>query len=326
MGRKTQRNIIVTQELLSQVNPENIKLRENFLREKKTRSSEATIAGYKSDINIFMVWVLLNCENKSFFEMKKLDFSYFFGFCADELNFGSARFGRMKSCLSSLSNFVERFLDEEYPNFKNVILKSIESMPKNPVREKTVLSEEEVDNIFKVLEDNNEYQILCWFALAVASGARFSELLRFTTKLIDIENTAFDGIFLETTKSIRTKGRGRQGKQLVKYILKDIFLDKYNLWIPERKNILEKTNQDHDYIFLKKNGSPADESTARGWVEKIQKLLEKPFYAHSLRHYFVTMLFKAGLPSELVQEIGGWTSEAMPKLYNDMDFKDRVFP
>jgi len=326
MGRKTQRTIIVTPELLSQVNPENIRLRENFLREKKTRSSDATVSGYRSDINIFLVWVLLNCENKSFFDIKKIDFSYFFGFCADELNFGSARFGRMKSCLSSLSNFVERFLDEEHPHFKNIILKSIESMPKNAVREKTVLSEEEINNIFKSLEDNQEYQVLCWFALAVASGCRFSELLRFTLNLIDENNTAFEGIFLETTKSIRTKGRGRSGKQLTKYILKDIFLSRYNLWLPKRKEILEKNNLDHNFLFIKKNGSPADESTARGWVDKIQKLISKPFYAHSLRHYFTTMLFKAGLTSELIQEIVGWSSEAMPKLYNDMEIKDRIFP
>lgn len=323
MTRKTYRKIIVTPELLAQVNPENIKLRDSFLKEKKIRSSQTTIEGYRGDLNILFCWLLLYCENKRFVDLKKLEFAEFFGFCVDELRFGSARYGRMKSCLSSFSNFIERFLDDDYPQFKNIILKSVESMPNNPVRDKTILTEEEVNNIFKRLEEDKEYQILCWFALAASSGCRFSELLRFTTDLINPENTAFDGIFLETTKSIKTKGRGRNGKMLVKYILKDIFIDKYNLWMVERQNILEKTGQNHNFIFVKKDGSPADNSTARGWVDKIQLYTEKSFYAHALRHWFTTALFRAGLPSELVQEIVGWSSESMPKLYNDLEIKDR---
>lgn len=323
MPRETYRKIIVTPELLQQVNPENIKLRDSFLKEKKIRSSETTIEGYRSDTNILFVWLLLYCENKRFVDLRKLQIAEFFGYCVDELGFGSARFGRMKSCLSSFSNFIEKFYDQEYSFFRNIVLKSVESMPKNNVRDKTVLSEEEVNSIFNQLEENEEYQIVCWFALAIASGCRFSELLRFSIDLIDSNQTAFDGIFLETTKSIRTKGRGRNGKQLIKYILKDIFLDRYNVWLIERQKLLDKNNKQHNFIFIKKNGDPADESTARGWVDRIQKLVPKPFYAHSLRHYFTTFLAKADLPSELIQSIGGWSSDGMVKIYTDIETKDR---
>jgi integrase len=270
--------------------------------------------------------LLLYCENKRFVDLKKLEIAEFFGFCVDELRFGSARYGRMKSCLSSFSNFIEKFFDEDFVFFKNIILKSVEPMPSNPVRDKTILTEEEVNNIFKRLEEDKEYQTLCWFSLAAASGCRFSELLRFTVNLIDPNKTAYNGIFLETTKSIKTKGRGRGGKMLVKYILKDIFLDKYNLWLKERQEILNKANINHEFLFIKKDGSPADASDARRWVKKIQTYTDKPFYAHALRHWFTTSLFRAGLPSELVQDIVGWTSESMPKLYNDLESKDRNWP
>jgi site-specific recombinase XerD len=325
MTRKTFRRIIVTPELLEQVNKENIKLRDSFLKEKKTRSSATTIEGYLSDLNIFFCWCVLYCDNIRFVDFRKLQIAEFFGFCADELGFGSARYGRMKSCLSSFSNFIEKFYDQEYPNFRNIILKSVESMPKNPTRDKTVLSEEEVDFIFRSLEENEEHQVSCWFALAIASGCRFAELLRFSLDLVDPNKTAFDGIFLETTKSIKTKGRGRQGKMLVKYILKDIFLGRYNTWLIERQKVLDKNNIQHNFLFIKKNGEPADDSTARGWVNKIQKYVSKPFYAHSLRHNFTTRLAKAGLPTELIQDIGGWSSEGMVKIYNDLEIKDRTW-
>lgn len=325
MPRQTYKKIIVTEELLSQVNKDNIKLRDRFLREKNTRCSELTVKNYLSDLNIFFVHNLLNNDNKFFVDIKKLEFSEFFSFCVEELKYNSARFNRMKSCLSSLSTFVETFYDSDYPNFRNVILKVVESMPKNEVREKTVLSDDQVEMIFQKLEESGQKQIACWFALGVASGSRFSEILRFTTDIIDEKNVAFDGLFLETTKAIRTKGRGRNGKQLKKYILKDGFLEKYNAWLKERAKIISKNGKDHNSIFIKSNGDPLTEADARGWVKKIEDILGQPFYPHALRHAFCTKLVKAGLPSELIVEIIGWSSEVLIKTYNDAKVSEREF-
>jgi len=53
MARKTYKKVIVTPELLEQVNPKNIELRDLFLKEKNARSSDKTIISYLSDLNIF---------------------------------------------------------------------------------------------------------------------------------------------------------------------------------------------------------------------------------------------------------------------------------
>jgi site-specific recombinase XerD len=231
----------------------------------------------------------------------------------------------MKSCLSSLSNFVETYFDTEYPNFRNVILKVVESMPKSNAREKTVLSDDQVDGIFHKLDELGESQIACWFALGVSSGSRFSELLRFTVDLIDEGNVAFDGLFLETTKAIKTKGRGKNGKQLKKYILKDVFWERYVSWTSKRKEIMDNNGKDHNSIFIKSNGDPASEGDARNWVKVIEDILGIPFYPHSIRHNFCTRLVKAGLPSELIVEIIGWQSEDLIKTYNDSKVSEREF-
>ena len=57
-----------------------------------------------------------------------------------------ARVRRLRAALSSLGNFVESVLDEEYPNFRNIINK-IEAPVLEPVREKTVLTDEIYDTI-----------------------------------------------------------------------------------------------------------------------------------------------------------------------------------
>jgi len=140
MGRKTYRRVITDAITLSQVHPENLRLKNSFLKEKGFRSSEKTIIGYDSDLSMFFCWNVLENNNKIFTEIRKIELSNFFGFCIDELKFGSARYQRLKSCLSSFSNFIEKFEDDIYPQFRNIVLKAVESMPKNFAREKTILS------------------------------------------------------------------------------------------------------------------------------------------------------------------------------------------
>ena len=64
MARKTYKKVIVTPELLAQVNPKNIELRDLFLKEKNARSSDKTITSYLSDLNIFFIYNLLYNNNK----------------------------------------------------------------------------------------------------------------------------------------------------------------------------------------------------------------------------------------------------------------------
>lgn len=324
MPRKTFRKVITSEEYTEQFNSKNVKLVSRFLKEKNTRCSDGTIVNYESDLNIFFTWNLLNNENKFFIEIKKIELADFFSYCVEELKWSSNRFSRMRSALSSFSVFIERFYDEDYPMFRNLVLKAIELMPKNNVREKTVLSEEQVNNLLNHLSATlNKKQEACLLALAIASGARVSELLRFTTTIIDENNTAFEDMFIETSKAIKTKGFSKQGKLLFKYIIKDVFLPYYQEWLVEREKILKENNLEHDYIFITRDGKPAKVPTIRNWVQKWEEYLGVPFYPHCLRHYIVTHLTRLGLGSDFIIEIMGWTSGEMYKIYNDLTAKER---
>jgi integrase len=325
MPRETFRDKITSPELTKQINPENIKLMEKFLKDKAIRTSNKTIIVYESNITMFLTWNLLYNENKFFINIKKLEFSDFFSFASTELRLGSARLNNLRSTLSSLSSFIEKFYDEDYPNFRNVILRIVESSPKEERREKTILTDEQVEKLLEHLKKTNKQQA-CWLALAVTSGARFSELLCFETDLIDENRTAFGDLFLETTKQIKTKGRGKSGKLLYKYILKDKFLPYYKEWFGERNKILKEKKLNHNFLFIKQDGDPATGATVRGWIEDFEKYLGVPFYAHSCRHYLTTLLSKKNIPPMFIKELFGWEDLTMVSLYNDSTFSETNFP
>ena len=72
MGRKTFRKIITSPELIEQINPENKKLMERFLKNYSTKKSPKTIINYRSNLNIFFCWNILENDNISIIDIKKV--------------------------------------------------------------------------------------------------------------------------------------------------------------------------------------------------------------------------------------------------------------
>ena len=326
-GRKTFRKVITSPELTAQINKDNIKLMERFLKNFATKRSPKSVTVYRSNLIIFLTWNLLYNENKLFTDIRKIEYADFFDFCVSELRWNANRYHQCHSSLSSFSAWIENYFDEDYPQFRNLLPK-IEKPSKEAIREKTILKEEDIDKIFSILEEENRTQEQCLLALAISCGARVSELAQFTLSLIDEENTVFDGLFLETTEKIRTKGSGVQGKMLKKYILKDIFLPYYHKWLAERDEIIKKTNQDHDFIFITKDGSPANADRLRDWISTWGDIVEQPIYPHSLRHYQISLLKRLEIDDDLIVYLTGWaegTGHTMISIYNDNELTDTQF-
>ena len=325
--RKTFRKVITSPELTAQINKDNIKLMERFLKNFATKRSPKSVTVYRSNLIIFLTWNLLYNENKLFTDIRKIEYADFFDFCVSELRWNANRYHQCHSSLSSFSAWIENYFDEDYPQFRNLLPK-IEKPSKEAIREKTILKEEDIDKIFSILEEENRTQEQCLLALAISCGARVSELAQFTLSLIDEENTVFDGLFLETTEKIRTKGSGVQGKMLKKYILKDMFLPYYHKWLAERDEIIKKTNQDHDFIFITKDGNPANADRLRDWISTWGDIVEQPIYPHSLRHYQISLLKRLEIDDDLIVYLTGWaegTGHTMISIYNDNELTDTQF-
>ena len=325
MPRKTFSKRITSEKLISKILPSNLDLMEQFLKDKSIRTREKTITVYRSNLNIFFVWNTEHNKNKRFTDIRKIEFSNFFSFASDELKLGSSRLNNLRSTLSSFSDFIEKFYDDVYPEFRNVILKVIESSPKEERREKTILKDEQVEELLEHLK-NTDAQQACWLALAISSGARFSELLAFEIDLIDESKTAFGDLFLETTRQIKTKGRGKSGKLLYKYVLRDKFLPFFRVWLQERAIIQAKTGNVNNRLFIRPDGNPATTSLIQGWIRGFENYLGVPVYAHSFRHYFVTLLSRKNIPHHLIKAIVGWEDISMVEIYNDQTIGEMDFP
>ncbi len=321
-GRDTYRKVITSPELISQINPENQKLVDRFLKNFATKSSPNSVRSYRSNYNIFFCWNLLYNENVPFVEIKTYELQDFFDFCCMDLKWGSSRYAQMHSSLCSFSDWIENIYYEKYPNFRNIV-KRIEKLPKEAVRKKSIFKKEELDVLMDYLGEQGKVNEQCLLALIMSSGSRVSELLRFTTDMIDENHTAFEGLFLETTEDVRVKGRGVNGKSIPRYLIKDLFLPYYEKWLPVREQIMKENCKTHNYIFIRPDGEPALLSTIRSWMEKWDDALNKHWYAHAGRHFWTTYLLGIGLEKELIQELQDWSSDVLVDIYNDATAKDR---
>lgn len=318
MGRKTKKNKITSPELLAQVNPENMALMEDFLVYlRSTQHSEGTIAGYRNDIEIFLVWNLQNCKNKHFTEVSKREIVRYQDWLLNDNENSPARVRRMKSALSSMSNYISDILDDEYENFRPIVQK-IKNPVNKPVREKTVWEDEELEALLEELSERQEYMKACVLALAMYSGRRKAELPRFKTHYFNEENVIFGSLY-KTPEPILTKGAGG-GKMLVCYTLKKGFQPYLDAWMAERKRL----GIESEWLFPMKGdfNNPVAATTLNSWADTFSRMTGRDFYWHSARHYHTTSLSKAGLPDDVIQKIVGWENISMVSIYKDIDAED----
>jgi len=323
MARSTVYNNITNNDKLKLINNENKQLGDDWLEYLQSidRSPQSIVA-YRSDLNIFWVWNYEFNSNKFFTKLTKREIAKFQNHAINTWGWSPNRIRRVKSCLSSLSNYIENVLDdeEEFENFRPIIRK-IENPNKEVVREKTIIPDEMVDHLLNTLIEKKKYERACAVAIAAYSGMRKSELLQMKISYFDDEHFVYDAMW--KTDKIRTKGFGKLGKPLNKFILYGAkpYID---LWLEERK----VKGIESEYLFVSKRKISDDkyEWDARQdlshWTEEFTDIIGDDFYFHCMRHYTCTRLHRMNLPSHVIQEFFGWSSSEMLKIYNDLTAED----
>lgn len=321
MGRKTQMNSITNSEKTAQINKSNLRLKDDFLAYLTSiQRSPDTIAGYDNDLLIVFTYILDNLDNKEFVNLTKRDVISLQNWLVNKNGNSPSRVRRIKATLSSLSNYIENVLDDEYPNYRNIIHK-IESPVNQPVREKTVLTDEQVDSLLEYLVSKKKYDKACLLALAVCSGRRKSELTRFKVSYFDDENLICDGALYKTSEKIKTKGRGVNGKQIYCYTLAKKFKPYFDLWMKHRA----QNNIESIWLFPMKNNPDKHikPQTLTSWATTFGRILGVDFYMHALRHCWTTGLIRAGLPETVIKELAQWSNLDMVAIYNDCEAEEQ---
>lgn len=320
MSRSTKMNDITSPEKLSQVNPENMRLMRDFLNYMRSvQRSETTIYGYENDISIAWVWCLEQNDNKFFIEWTKRNIIAYQNWLLYTNGNSPARVRRLKASLSSLSNFIENILDEEYPNFRNIV-KKVENPVNRPVREKTVWDDEQIESLLQLLVEKGQYEKACMLALAAYSGRRKAELCRFRVSDFDDSRLVCGGALYKSSP-IKTKGQGG-GKIIPCYTLAKKFKPYFDLWMSQRN----AKNIQSDWLFPDHNdmSRQVSVSTVNSWANTFSRLSGENFYWHSMRHAFTTSLAKAGIPDGVIQTIVNWESADMVRIYKDIDADEEI--
>lgn len=313
-------NNITNNELLSQVNPENIRLQKDYLNYlRSTQKAESTIKVYKNDIDIAFVWALQNCSNKFFVNWTKRDIVALQDWLINTNNNSPARVRRIKATLSSMSNYICNICDDEFPDFRNIIHK-VENPVNQMVREKTVLSEEQLDKLLNILVEKKQFKKACMLALAMCSGRRKAELVRFKVSYFDEENICFGALY-KTPELVRTKGKGN-GKYIHCYTLVDKFKPYLDLWLKDR----EEKGIESEWLFPMDSdySQHMKSDTLNSWAISFSKILNIDFYWHSLRHYMTTYLSRSGIPDTVIAKVINWESVDMVNIYNDTPLEENL--
>ena len=300
---------------------ENKDLHDRFIRYCKANDrSPQTIFQYGHWIRVFMCWNCRENGNKPFVDCDINDFMDYIAYLRDR-DMSPRRINSLKAGISSLSNYIQRTMRAQYPTFRNQV-RDMEPIKSVAVREKTVLSTEQVDAILNKLVELGEYQLACYLSLICASGARKGEIIQMKASFFgDKAKTVFDGYMYKTPK-VRAKGSGKLGKPLEKFVIKPMFDPYLRLWLEER----ERLGVDCDHLFVRRSGGkwvPATISTANSFARKLSVYSDEDFYSHSGRHYFCTMLKSMDLPDDVIMEIFGWSSNMIP-VYDDTPAEERL--
>lgn len=278
--------------------------------------AKSTIDSYKADLRVIWVLVLDLANNKFFVDLSKRDISKIQNHCLNVFGWSPARMRRVKSTMSSLSNYIEAMLDDEFEDYRPIVRK-IENPPASAVREKTILEDEQLEDLLEYLVEKKKYDKACMLAMAMHNGRRKSELPRMKVSYFTDENIIYGSLY-RSPETVTTKGRGSRGKQLTIYTLKNGFQKYLDLWLKYR----EEHNITSEWLIPKKeNGVYVDEqvpiTTMDSWADTFTRLLGVPFYWHSLRHYFTTKLSESNIPDSVIQDLIGWESADMCRLYCD---------
>ena len=313
-------NNITSPEKLKQVNPENTQLLHEFLDYlRSVQRSETTINGYENDIQIAWVWCLEQNQNKFFVDWTKRNVVAYQNWLLYTNENSPARVRRLKAALSSLSNFVENILDEDYPNFRNIINK-VENPVNKPVREKTVWEEDQLASLLDKLVEKKQYEKACMLALGIYSGRRKAELCRFRVSDFAPDKLVCGGALYKSAP-IKTKGQGG-GKMIPCYTLAKKFQPYLDLWMQERR----ERQIESAWLFPDHTNPQQQISifTVNSWANTFSRITGENFYWHSLRHAFTTSLAKAGIPDSVIQTIVNWESADMVRVYKDIDADEEI--
>lgn len=168
------------------------------------------------------------------------------------------------------------------------------SLPKKTKKLPTVLSKQELKDLFKAAKTGRNKLLL---EFLYSTGTRVSEATKLKVDDLELE----EGI-------ARVKG-GKGNKDRIIVLSKN--------WVKELKKYLKRKKIKSEHVFSKKNGKPISSDTIQRMIKKYtQKAgINKHITPHSLRHSFATHLLESGENIRKIQELLGHSNLSTTQIY-----------
>ncbi len=269
----------------------------------KNNLQKNTILAYKSDLKIFLSWILKNNCNFS-----RVDRVVINNYLASRLDLGASvsTIQRVVTCIKSFYLFM-------YEN--GFIQSNPAQLIENPKKRRklpTIISEDEVETLLSCPNTNtiSGMRDKCILELLYSSGLRISELLS-----IKVSQISRDKSFL---KIIGKGGKERLvpiGSSAMNSLL--TYIDVFRCNIKNIDNI--------EMLFIKETGALISRQECWKMIQKyaLTSNINKKISPHNLRHAFATHLLNNGADLRTVQMLLGHASLSTTQIYTHIA-KDRL--
>lgn len=304
----------VTNEQWNKVDEFNKEITQLFLEQ--SHLSLQSLKQYESGAKLFFRWVHDSCGNKPLHQLKSRDALRYQNYLSD--NGQSANAARFKrSVVSSLCSLIEVYYSDDHPTFRNIFSRAIPSPVGEPVHEKEPVTKEQLDYLIETLRGQGELQMVAYIMFSYKSGARRAEVIQMKKHLVDypkVKDRDGNEKNYYVTESIRTKGRGKDGK-----IRKLQFDEEARLAVLDW--LRERGDDGADELFVRKfkdgRVEPLQASTFNDWCsEKFSPILNRRIYPHIWRVSRAShMVVNEGKDIKSVQALLGHESSETSEIY-----------
>lgn len=300
------RKIVDPYEYDNLVSAENKRLVKDFLTEKKSqRKSKNTIKQYEQDMRIILTYIYRDFDNKSLLQLTRKDVRNLVMIFI-ERDLSAARINRLMSTLRVALSYFED--DEDHADYIVNVAAKIKGLAKNPVREITFLTEDEIHWLKDTLLERKRTLEAVYLMLSYTSAGRRNE----------IHQVLKDGL-IEPDRYKTNVVIGKRGKKF------PLYYDKLTQDIIKRY-LNARGEDDIPHLFVKVYANGRKElvhpSTFNEWCDYMSVLIsthkgrEIHINPHCFRHSRIEHLCRVkGFPLEKVKSLVNHSSVATTETY-----------
>ena len=263
--------------------------------------SANTIDAYRRDLKQYLGYIIDDLEIKSLYNISSDNIRDYIR----NLNNQGLAPKSIARIISSIRSY-HNFLSSEQIIKENPALNL--DTPKIPKKLPLVLSEKEISDIIKAIDDAYQFskRDKAIIEMLYSCGIRVSELCDLETSNLIIDDDL-----------IRVMGKGSKERLLPIGGRAKRFLNDYLIHL--RHKLIKKTSS--SFVFVSRNGKQLTRAMINNILKKwsLNSGIKKPISPHTLRHSFATHLLEGGADLRFVQALLGHSDITTTQIYTHLD-------